>query len=144
MFDPMLTTPTRRDWLPVTTSLFTHLDRYNLRVIEVDDQQERIAIDPMPPEVDTPLARIEKAALACDGLDACRVTLHYDPDGHGHSFPSGQAPVLQLVLIYGNEPHELVADWLHSSGDAFEELCERAIDAFCREWETKPCPRIPE
>ena len=48
--------------------------------------------------------------------------------------------VATLMIILGNEPEELVADWVAAS--KFEDAIDEAIDKFSSLWEGKRCPVI--
>jgi hypothetical protein len=48
-----------------------------------------------------------------------------------------------LVLVFGNEPDEVVADYTWENGDdALESTIELALEDFGTEWEGKACPRV--
>ncbi|MGB7565954.1 MAG: hypothetical protein WBM08_14535 [Prochlorococcaceae cyanobacterium] len=117
---------TRYDWKPPVRSLIRHLNAHNIEPISVDDGEETVQLTKA-----NFFPRREEATEIITSVDESRLNV----------MCAGQAG--WLLIILGNEPEELVADY--SPGSRRNDLGARlaqATTAYSKQWEGKPCPRI--
>jgi hypothetical protein len=122
MSNPAPNMTTRYNWLPVTTSLLEILTAHGFKLISVFDGEAECKIG----NGDTAIAQ---AADAADGVDEAWLLVS-KPAEHFY----------RLLLVYGNDPDELVADYSYPNG-SHDEL-EEALTAFQQAWSDKPCPQV--
>jgi hypothetical protein len=110
-----------RNWTPVTESLFRHLHAAGATITHVNDGE---GWEETPTQAD--------ALYAATGIDVAHLRVRLN-----------EGPKYTLLLVYGNAPHELVADWSYS-GPGPHTAIDQAIARFSEEWEDKPCPTIAD
>lgn len=122
------------DWNPVVRSLLQHLRTQDILPFSVYDGAYRTKLDGTDED-----ERQEQAVDLATGQDECRISCRWWNDDTRSEL------VANFVLVLGNDPDELVADYFISS-DA-QELDARvsaALEAFGEEWAGKPCPTQAE
>ena len=83
---------------------------------------------------------IVKPDLAVQASVACDLITAVDMAWVDVESEAGKATVL---LVLGNEPDELIADYSYSS-TAVDIALTAASDTHCARWEGKPCPTLTE
>lgn len=116
------------DHTPVLTSLVEHLLARDIIPFCAWDGEERIEL----PAADySELAR--EAADAVADVETARLNCRFTDRGVRHT--------CSLLLVFGNHPAELVADWsVSEDAEALELELETALDGFADAWEGKPYP----
>lgn len=123
-------TETRLDWEPVARSLVLHLVDHDVIPVAVYDgayttRITRASASKMADQVAEIACGVDEAALRCIW------------------YTSTSQLRCSLVLVFGNEPDEVVADYTWENGDdALESAIELALEDFGTEWEGKACPRV--
>ena len=120
------TTKTKLDWVPVISSLLHKLQRADFAIIRTDDGGDVQRYDPDGGE----LAIRRKAARHLAEVDEGWLTV-LDLQ---HS-PRTEARKLQLFIVLGNGPEEIVCDY------ACDARLDKVIDAHCDQWEGVAVPR---
>jgi hypothetical protein len=115
----------RYDWQRPVRSLLRHLMANDIEPISVDDGEETVQLT--SPSLSP---RREEALEIITSVDESRLNVMHD----------GQAG--WLLIILGNEPEELVADYCPANSTTLSQLLELATTAYSQQWEGKPCPRI--
>lgn len=116
---------TKRDWTQPVLDLLEQLQAQELELLAVDDGEGFIGLadgtahDQQLAAADA-ITSVDMAWLA---IGADKVTAH-------------------LCIVLGNEPDELVADWL--APPLLEPLIQLAIDQHRLLWEGKACPVIDD
>lgn len=119
----------RLDWKPVVRSLVLHLVEHDIIPLAIYDGAYRREIDRGPTE-----DMAAQAANAACAVDEASLRCAW--------YTATSELRCNLLLVFGNEPHELVSDYCWTNGDdALEAAVEEALDGFEAEWEGKPCPQ---
>ena len=105
------------DWKPVAASLMWHLQNNGATVTHVNDGG---GWEKTPTHAE--------ALDAATGVDTADLRVWLSKDS-----------TCYLILVYGNEPEELVADWI-TRGAGPHTAIEDAITHFAEEWKDMPCP----
>lgn len=111
------------NWQPVVMSLLFNLQGagFDLRAVDDGDGSTRL---------DSSQSKLQQRLAAADIAAAVDVAKVFVCKGDKHGC---------LLLVLGNEPDELVADY--GGAPALMPELELAIDRFSARWEGRPCPR---
>jgi hypothetical protein len=116
------------DFTPVITSLVEHLLEQDIVPYCMHDGEERIEL----PAADHSELAVEAAAVATS-VDTSRLNCYWHDRGTRHT--------CSLLLVLGNDPDEVVADYYLSSGaEDLERQLEYALENFSETWSGRPCP----
>ena len=125
-------TETRLDWAPVVRSLVLHLVNHDIIPVTVYDGAYRTSI---PCASTEKMAQLVADAACCVDEASLRCIFHHEDTELRCS----------LLLVFGNDPDELVADYSYPPdypSDALEAQIELALNDFQAQWEGKTCPCI--
>lgn len=120
------------DHTPVLISLVEHLLAHDIIPFCAWDGEERIEL----PAADySELAR--EAADAVADVETARLNCRWTHRGVRYN--------CSLLLVFGNDPAELVADWaISEDAEALELELEAALDAFSLAWEDRAWPKAAD
>lgn len=116
------------DHTPVLVSLVEHLLAHEIIPFCAWDGEERIELpaadrDELAREAADAVADVETARLNCRWI---HLGVRYN---------------CSLLLVFGNDPAELVADWsVSEDAEELERELETALDAFADTWEGRAWP----
>jgi len=120
------------DQTPVLISLVEHLLAHDIVPFCAWDGEERIEL---PAADHSELAR--EAADAVADVETARLNCRFTDRGVRHT--------CSLLLVFGNDPGELVADYSFSvNAEALELELETALDAFSETWEDRAWPKAAD
>ena len=121
-------TDTRLDWTPVVRSLVHHLLEHDIIPAAIYDGAITTRFNDSDPDLADLVA---EAACAVDE-SSLRCTWH----------DRGKDLRCSLLLVLGNEPDELVADYSYEANNAALEMqIATALEEFESTWAGKSCPR---
>jgi hypothetical protein len=112
----------RYDWTKPVSSLLSKFQRCGYDIVAANDGEDYININKN-------LSQLNKRKEAVDVITSVDMSNVYLLSPKGRKF--------SLMIVLGNEPSELVADYTY-----FEEETETIIEEFCEQWEGKKCPMI--
>jgi hypothetical protein len=123
---------TRNDWTPVVLDLLRLLtEEGGARLLWVDDGGDTTQL-PSPSSFLHHSAIRQQAAAAITAVDASTLSIMLDQT----------AATLSIVL--GNEPDEIVQDWVARDASTVYWMLEAITRKFARQWDGKPCPIVPD
>jgi len=122
----------RNNWTPVVLDLLHLLtEEGGARLLWVDDGGSTTHLPPPSPDADRSSIRLQ-AAAAIAAVDASTLQIMLD----------GKLALLSIVL--GNEPEEIVQDWVAPNCTTIYWMLEAITRKFASQWEGKICPVIPD
>jgi hypothetical protein len=110
------------NWAKPVSSLLAKFQRCGYDLFAVNDGGEYIIINKN-------LSRLDKRKEAVETITSVDLSSVYLISPKGRTF--------ELMIVLGNEPSELVADYTY-----FEEETESIVEEFCQQWEGKKCPIV--
>jgi hypothetical protein len=110
------------NWAKPVSSLLSKFQRCGYDIMAAHDGEEYNNINKN-------LSQLNKRKEAVDIITSVDLSRVYLLSPKGRKF--------YLMIVLGNEPSELVADYTY-----FEEETENIVEEFCQQWEGKKCPIV--